>query len=253
MVDLFDRADRWSKQTGKAVFLGEFGAIKFGDDESRARWLGFIRQEAERRSIPWAVWDDGTEFKVYDRKTRTWQPGFEQALMPDTSAGLPPPGTPAPGPPAPDLAIWQGGLQTGWATKSWRVDLDACSRDSEANPCAIGWTGKEAWWGLGFLQPGGVDTAGYTGVSLEVRAGAHDQEVALQLYDDKEQLIGKDRVPLHRYGGAPRAGTPKRYYVPLGALGGLNRRIGGVAILDASGSAQPQLRIDRLGLMQTAR
>lgn len=245
--EVVEHGKRWADRTGRRVWLGEFGAIHYGDVASRARWLAHVRDQAERNGIGWAVWDDRSEFAVFDRNTRTWPAGFRDALLPPSGATPVPQATPAPGPAAPDLPIWNGGLQPGWTYQSWRGHLGTCAQAQAGDPCAVGYTGNEAWWGYRLLNNTGQDTTGYDGLTLEVRASGQDQELAVQLIDMAWSYIGT-RVSLFNYGGTPPAGAWKRYYVPLNALGGRDRVIRGVAVVDAGGSAQPEFLTDRLGL-----
>ncbi len=77
----FDNASSWVKETGKRVYLGEFGAISFADQQSRENYLWLVRTEAERRGIGWAYWDDGGNFKVMDTRTGSWNEGLRRALL----------------------------------------------------------------------------------------------------------------------------------------------------------------------------
>ena len=77
----FDNAARWVRQTGKRVYLGEFGAIDFADRRSRENYVWLVRTEAERRGIGWAYWDDGSKFRAMNVKTRTWHEGLRRALL----------------------------------------------------------------------------------------------------------------------------------------------------------------------------
>jgi endoglucanase len=77
----FDNAARWVKETGKRVYLGEFGAIDFADAQSRENWVWLVRTEAERRGIGWAYWDDGGKFKAMDTRSGRWNEGLRRALL----------------------------------------------------------------------------------------------------------------------------------------------------------------------------
>ena len=77
----FDNAARWVKETGKRVYLGEFGAIDFADQQSRENWTWLVRTEAERRGIGWAYWDDGGKFKAMDPRAGSWNEGLRRALL----------------------------------------------------------------------------------------------------------------------------------------------------------------------------
>ncbi len=77
----FDHAARYVKQTGKRVYLGEFGAIDFADPQSRENYTWLVRTEAERRGIGWAYWDDGGRFKAVNTPAGTWNEQLRRALL----------------------------------------------------------------------------------------------------------------------------------------------------------------------------
>ncbi|MGO8996413.1 MAG: hypothetical protein ACLQVI_24120 [Polyangiaceae bacterium] len=57
------------------------GTIDKADAASRVAWTRAVRQEAEKRGIPWAYWDDGASFEIYDPKARTWNGELMGALF----------------------------------------------------------------------------------------------------------------------------------------------------------------------------
>jgi endoglucanase len=65
----FDMATRYAKETGRRLYLGEFGAIDFADATSRENFYRLVQLEAERRGFAWAVWDDGGKMKLMDVKS----------------------------------------------------------------------------------------------------------------------------------------------------------------------------------------
>lgn len=77
----FDNAARFVKETGKRVYLGEFGAIDFGDRQSRENWTWLVRTEAERRGIGWSYWDDGGKFMAMNTRSGAWDEGLRKALL----------------------------------------------------------------------------------------------------------------------------------------------------------------------------
>jgi endoglucanase len=77
----FEKIDRYVAAAGRPVYLGEFGAIDKADPASRATWVRLVREEAERRGIAWAYWDDGGSFKAMDVKTGEWVPTLRDALL----------------------------------------------------------------------------------------------------------------------------------------------------------------------------
>jgi endoglucanase len=84
----FDDVAAWRESRGVPVWLGEFGAYSTADMASRARWTAFIREQAEAREIPWAYWEFGAGFGVYDREADAWREPLLEALIP-TEAGDP--------------------------------------------------------------------------------------------------------------------------------------------------------------------
>jgi len=77
----FDHAARYVQKTGKRVYLGEFGAIDFADQQSRENYTWLVRTESERRGMGWAYWDDGGKFKVLDAPSGKWNEGLRRALL----------------------------------------------------------------------------------------------------------------------------------------------------------------------------
>lgn len=62
------------------VYMGEFGAIDVAELASRAEWTRQVRVAAEGRGFGWAYWDDGGQFKAYDRDRGAWVPELLAAL-----------------------------------------------------------------------------------------------------------------------------------------------------------------------------
>lgn len=76
----FQQIDAFVEKTGRPVHMGEFGALNKADTPSRERWYRLVREEAERRGIPWTVWDDGGSFQVMNVKNNTWNQPLSEAL-----------------------------------------------------------------------------------------------------------------------------------------------------------------------------
>ena len=79
----FHRAYEWSLQHGRPLYLGEFGAYSRAPMASRVRWTRFIRKQAEKHGFPWAYWEFGSGFGVYDRENERWRNGLLRALIPE--------------------------------------------------------------------------------------------------------------------------------------------------------------------------
>ena len=76
-----DKASQWSIKHGYPVYLGEFGATKAADNDSRAQYARAVRDEVENRGIPWAYWELASSFGIFDPKTNTWNPELRRALL----------------------------------------------------------------------------------------------------------------------------------------------------------------------------
>jgi endoglucanase len=81
IAEQFAFADAFVQRTKVPVYMGEFGAGDKADMASRVTWTRAVRDEAERRGIGWAYWDDGGAFKVYDQKARAWNAQLRSALL----------------------------------------------------------------------------------------------------------------------------------------------------------------------------
>ena len=65
------------------MWLGEFGAYDKADMQSRINWITFVREQAESLDIPWAYWEFGAGFGIYNRENGLWNKGLLRALIPD--------------------------------------------------------------------------------------------------------------------------------------------------------------------------
>jgi endoglucanase len=81
VFDMFDHAARYVKNTGRRVYMGEFGTNDFADAQSRENYVWLVRTEAERRGFGWAYWDDGGSFKVMNVSNGTWNESLKKALL----------------------------------------------------------------------------------------------------------------------------------------------------------------------------
>lgn len=62
----------WSSNTGIPVMLSEFGAIHGTEHNDRMKYYAAIVEETLEAGIPTQVWDDGGDFRVYNRSSRSW-------------------------------------------------------------------------------------------------------------------------------------------------------------------------------------
>lgn len=77
-----DAVAAWSKRNNRPVWLGEFGAYRYGDMESRVRWTSAVAREAEARGVDWAYWEFAAGFGIYDPQTGAWNAPLRTALIP---------------------------------------------------------------------------------------------------------------------------------------------------------------------------
>ncbi len=81
-----DAAAAWAQREGRPLLLGEFGAYRRADEDSRKRWTAFVAREAEVRGISWAYWEFCAGFGIYDPNTGVWREGLRDALIPPAAA-----------------------------------------------------------------------------------------------------------------------------------------------------------------------
>ena len=66
-----DRAAAFSKERNVPVFCGEFGVFMIqSPPEDRVTWYKFVREELEKRGIPWACWDYFGGFGIFKTQFR---------------------------------------------------------------------------------------------------------------------------------------------------------------------------------------
>jgi endoglucanase len=81
IADQLDMAKDFADRTHLPVYMGEFGCIDNADPRSRETWTRMTRKEAERRGFGWAYWDDGGAFRIFDRRSGSWNPGLKGSLF----------------------------------------------------------------------------------------------------------------------------------------------------------------------------
>ncbi len=82
VTDEFDTAAAWAKENNRPMNLGEFGAYKKADMESRARWTKFVADTAVERGMSFHYWQFVSDFAVYDTETKSWIKPLFDALIP---------------------------------------------------------------------------------------------------------------------------------------------------------------------------
>lgn len=74
------RAKRFAKKTGRALFLGEFGAYEAAPRAGRLSYMQAVRVEAETAGLGWCAWNFTATFPLFDDTRKTWTPGYLKAL-----------------------------------------------------------------------------------------------------------------------------------------------------------------------------
>jgi len=74
------RAKRFAKKTGRALFLGEFGAYEVAPRAGRLSYMRAVRVEAETAGLGWCAWNFTATFPLFDDARKTWTPGYLEAL-----------------------------------------------------------------------------------------------------------------------------------------------------------------------------
>jgi hypothetical protein len=68
----FNQVSSWSSQHNIPVVLSEFGAIDTSKYNSRMCYYGTVTQQALLHNVPFDAWEDGGDFKFYNRTQHTW-------------------------------------------------------------------------------------------------------------------------------------------------------------------------------------
>jgi endoglucanase len=76
---LLDDAVAWSRHFGRPIHIGEFGCYKEADPASRDRYVRDFRRAAEKRGLPWAMWDWKAGFGYWDEQNQ--RPVLREALF----------------------------------------------------------------------------------------------------------------------------------------------------------------------------
>lgn len=82
----FQTAGNWSTTNNIPVMISEFGAVHKCDYNSRMLHYATYVEEATKNNIPFMVWDDGGDFGVYNRSSRTW-PEVKDILLHSSVSG----------------------------------------------------------------------------------------------------------------------------------------------------------------------
>lgn len=86
IIDWLSKAQAWSEQNQRPLYLGEFGAYDKAEIESRVRYTSFVARQFEKFGWSWAYWQFDSDFIVYDIDRDAWVEPILKALIP-TAAG----------------------------------------------------------------------------------------------------------------------------------------------------------------------
>ncbi len=75
----FSKVSAWSKTTGIPIYVGEFGADSSRDMQSRAAYVGYVAEVAEKYGFGWAHWSFIYTFAAWNGNVG-WSPEIIDAL-----------------------------------------------------------------------------------------------------------------------------------------------------------------------------
>jgi endoglucanase len=73
---------KWSRANYRPINLGEFGANEYADMASRARYIKFVREVAEKNGFSFHLWGFREIFRVFDEESGKWHQPVLEALVP---------------------------------------------------------------------------------------------------------------------------------------------------------------------------
>jgi endoglucanase len=88
-VQTMDRIKKWSDAHKVPVYLGEWATSTKCEPKSRLEYYRFVPVQAALRGFSNAIWDDGGDMQMYDRKARTWNTDLLHAVFPPVAAAHP--------------------------------------------------------------------------------------------------------------------------------------------------------------------
>lgn len=74
---------KWGAIHFRPINLGEFGVNEYADAASRARYIRFVRETAEKFGFSYHVWGFREIFRVFDEETGKWKENILDALIPN--------------------------------------------------------------------------------------------------------------------------------------------------------------------------
>ncbi len=80
----FERVFEFADYYDVPVNIGEFGAIRYADIESRVRWTYFLSRWFEKQNFSWTYWEfSAYHFGIYNPETREFNVPLKDALLDD--------------------------------------------------------------------------------------------------------------------------------------------------------------------------
>lgn len=142
------------------------------------------------------------------------------------------------------LVVYDDALASGWSNWSW----DATVNPSAASPVYAGSrslsaTTTKAWGGLYLHSKIEVATTPATVLQFAAQASGRGGRFGVVLFSASDRRVGGE-VLLANAGGEPAPGAWTLYSIPLSAFSSQMVAVGGFAIQDESGVAQPALFVD---------
>ena len=81
MTEIFDGGARWGKEHNRPINLGEFGAYKKADMDSRVAWTKLICDTAVKNGWSLDYWEFCADFGLYDPQAKTWRKPLLDAVL----------------------------------------------------------------------------------------------------------------------------------------------------------------------------
>ncbi|MCR4765824.1 MAG: cellulase family glycosylhydrolase [Bacteroidaceae bacterium] len=75
-----DYCYKWSQRNGRPIYVGEYGVIDDAEPASRARYMGYMKHEMEKRGFSSHIWGFREAFGFFNPKTHTFDEHILNAL-----------------------------------------------------------------------------------------------------------------------------------------------------------------------------
>ncbi len=81
LAEHFQKVADWSKNSGRPVYLGEFGSYHRAAMKDRVRWTREVAGLARTHNFSTAYWEFCSGFGVFDPETKEWRTPLKDALL----------------------------------------------------------------------------------------------------------------------------------------------------------------------------